>query len=377
MALSARNSERVPVRRGVILPMVAIILPVLVLFLGFAVDIAYMQNTRLELRAATDAAARAAATTLSTTDNETTARNRAIEIAAANQVAGRPLQISDSDIEFGRSNQNDSGRWVFDAASRPANSVRIDTGDRVSVPLFFGKLINTPVFQPTTSTVAAFVNVDICLVLDRSTSMKVSVDSTEKGLYTTDPRFCSMPTSDSRWMALDAAVKVFTDTLRQGNAIEQVAVATYSSVLDPDSYCGGSDDPSSLDLALTKDLSRVDSRIDDLSADVWNGNTNIEAGMRTGIDALVNATNARAQADRYLIVMTDGNQNVGNAEDAAELADANDIRVHTVTFSVDANQTLMKSVASRARGRHIHANTPEELRDAFRELAAIAAQLTD
>ena len=41
-----------------ILPLVAFLLPIMLLFLGFAVDLSYMQATRMELRCATDCAAR-------------------------------------------------------------------------------------------------------------------------------------------------------------------------------------------------------------------------------------------------------------------------------------------------------------------------------
>ncbi|MCA9241954.1 MAG: hypothetical protein KDA37_17205, partial [Planctomycetales bacterium] len=44
-------------RRGAMLPLIAIALPVVVVLLGFAVDLAFMQLTRLELQAVTDAAA--------------------------------------------------------------------------------------------------------------------------------------------------------------------------------------------------------------------------------------------------------------------------------------------------------------------------------
>ncbi len=48
-------------RRGSILTMLLILLPVLILFVGFAIDYAYMQRARTELRRATDLAAKAAA----------------------------------------------------------------------------------------------------------------------------------------------------------------------------------------------------------------------------------------------------------------------------------------------------------------------------
>lgn len=370
------------VRRGVMLPMIALLLPVLIVFLGFAVDLAYMQNTRLELRAVTDAAARAAAAELSKTDSKREARKAAKRIAKANRVAGKPLKLKNRDIEIGRSIRDASGRWSFSKGAKPANSVRVTgarTGGSASGPvsLFFGRQIGAANFEPMTTSTASFLNIDICLVLDRSTSMKVDVNSDEKGLYTSDPRFCRPPTSTSRWNALHDAVQVFTDTLRGTRAIELVALSTYSSSFTPASFCGTSGTPATLNLSLTGNMATVDEEIDNISDEVWNGNTNIESGMRIAMDTLQNDVLARQGADKVMIVLTDGNENEGNALGAANDCRSAEIRVNTVTFSVDANQLLMKEVAKAGGGRHLHANTTTELKEAFRELAAQAAQLTD
>lgn len=365
-------------RRGVMAPFIAFLLPMLMLFLGFAVDLAYMQAVRMEVRAASDASARAGAATLSESGDQRAAEAEIIRVAAANEVGGKSLRIGAERIEFGRNERTGGGRWTFRSGASPPNAVRVDVGDAATTALFFGRLIGTETFQPTAASVAGFVDIDICLVLDRSTSMKVAVDSDEEGLYTSDPRFCQAPNDRSRWLALDAAVKVFTQTLSESAVDEQVAIATYSSALDPAIFgCGVSDSPSSLDVQLTTDMSRVDGTVDSLSTSVWNGNTFIEAGMRTGLGELVNGAAARPLADRFLIVLTDGNQNEGDAEAAADDAADENVTVHTITFSEYANQDLMKSVASRGGGRHYHADTPEQLREVFRQLAAIATQLTN
>lgn len=365
-------------RRGVIVPMLAVLLPVLVLFLGFSIDLAYMQTVRMEIRAAVDASARAGAAELSMSGDAKAAEREAIRIAAANEVGGQQLTIDSQHIEFGRNERASGGRWSFRPGATPPNALRVNSGDSASTSLFFGRITGTPTFSPTAATTAGFVNIDICLVLDRSTSMKVAVNSDEEGLYTSDPRFCQPPNAISRWIALDEAVKVFTKTLDESAVSEQVAIATYSSVLDPSVFgCGLSGSPSSLDVRLTTDMSQVNATVDGLSSSVWNGNTFIESGMRTGLDELVNGSNARKLADRFLIVMTDGNQNEGDAEAAADRASASGITVHTITFSEYANQALMQSVASRGGGSHFHADTPEQLREVFRKLAAVATQLTN
>ncbi|TWT85610.1 von Willebrand factor type A domain protein [Posidoniimonas polymericola] len=364
------------------LPLIAVLLPVMLVFLGFAVDVAYMQNTRLELHAVTDAAARAAASTLSRTDSKKLARDAAERIADSNRIAGQPLKLAVSQIEFGRSVRSESGKYEFSVNTQPYNAVRV-TGDRRegsdtgAVPLLFGKIIGAKKFEPVFTSTASFLNVDICLVLDRSTSMKADVNATTSGMYTTDPLFCQPPKPNTRWRALDGASKVFTDALRDSNASEQVAIVSYNSAFSPAVYCGTSTDAASLNIDLTTDLDAVDGSVTDLTGSVWNGNTDIESGMRKGLNTLLASASARPNADRIMIVMTDGNENVGSAVAAASDCRTARVQVHTVTFSVEANQTVMKEVASIGGGKHLHAETEAQLKAAFKELAAIASQLTD
>lgn len=379
--MSRRANAR---RQGAILPLVAIIMPVMLILMGFSVDLAYMQNSRMELRAATDAAARAAATKLSQTDDTLAARNQAKLVAGQNFVAGQNLQLSDSDILIGRSEPNGAGRWQFTAGATPPNSVRV-LGNRTAgslngpVSLFFGGLVGQANFEPVQTATASFLNVDICLVLDRSTSMKVDENSSEEGLYTSDSRFCNPPRASSRWAALDSAVAVFLQTLESTDADEKVALVTYSSDLTGYSpaLCGASSQPSSLDAALTTNLGVISSEMNRLNTSVWNGNTFIESGMRRGISALTNPSTSRRFADKVMIVLTDGHENEGSAVSVAPDAQAEQIIINTITFGAYADQTLMSQVAAAGGGRHYHASNGSALVSVFRELAAQVAQITE
>jgi hypothetical protein len=272
---------------------------------------------------------------------------------------------------------------VFANGGRPANAVRV-TAQRTRgssggpVALFFGSLIGTPTFQPVQTATASFLNVDICLVLDRSTSMKQTI--TEGGsLYTSDSRFCRAPNAASRWMALDGAVRVFLAELADTDADEHVAIATYACDgcgFSPHD-CGISNQATSLDCRLTGDLSRATRAIDRLTSDVWNGHTFIEAGIREGLAAITDPALTRASADKIMIVLTDGRQNVGNAMNAARDCADEGITVHTITFADVADQVLMRQVADATGGEHFHAPNAAALRRIFRELAAQTAQLTE
>ncbi|MCA9270944.1 MAG: VWA domain-containing protein, partial [Planctomycetales bacterium] len=138
-----------------------------------------------------------------------------------------------------------------------------------------------------------------------------------------------------------------------------------------------SSQPSRIDCELDVDLGRVSGAMNDLLSTVWNGNTHISAGMMQGIDVLTRPGRSRDHADRIMIVMTDGYQNRGNAVTAAGSCAANRITVHTITFGASADIALMGSVAAAGNGRHYHAANPEELREAFRELAAMLAIITE
>ena len=61
---------RRPFRRGAILPLLALMLPVLLLVAGIAINVAYMQLCRTEMQISTDIAAKAAGRVYSMTQDE-------------------------------------------------------------------------------------------------------------------------------------------------------------------------------------------------------------------------------------------------------------------------------------------------------------------
>jgi hypothetical protein len=278
---------------------------------------------------------------------------------------------------------NGNGKWVFRAGATPANAVRVSAPRTAAsrsgpVPLFFGSLIGTPSFQPQQVATASFLNVDICLVLDRSTSMKLGVTEGEGGMGGGDSRMCSPPNATSRWRALDSAVTVFLEELDDTEAEEQVALVTYNSGSEsPQFFCGSSNTPSTLDVPLTTDLSRTDAAMDRLNTTLWNGFTYIESGIRTGLAELQNVSRARRSAEKVMILLTDGHQNVGNALNAATACTDAEIIVHTITFSDGADQAAMQQVAAETGGQHYHASSAAQLRKIFRDLAAQPTRLTE
>src|SRR5262245_19858624 len=171
MKLHYRKSRRSN-RRGAMLVFIAVCLPLLIIMAAFAIDVAWMQLARTELRTATDSAARAGAKELSLKQDATAARTKAKEAAKRNYVAGQPLVLSDADIQIGKSVQVGTGRFSFTNGGAKPNGVRVygkRTSDSKSGPvdLIFSKVLGVENFQPIEVAGSTQLDRDICLVVDR------------------------------------------------------------------------------------------------------------------------------------------------------------------------------------------------------------------
>ncbi len=367
-------------RRAAILTLFVFLLPVLLVMLGFSIDMAYMQLVQTEMRLASDNVARIAADNLSRYENEATAIQAGIDIADDFTVAGKPLRLRSSDFDFGRAVAGNDGAFVFDTNGTPINSVRVNAMRNTANPdgavsLFFGRLVGNQTYSPQVSATAAFQNVDICLVLDRSTSMKFAVNSTETGMSISDRRFCRAPPANSRWLALDRAVKVFTNVLRNNTTDEQVSIATFGSDINSvaPGLCGRRES-ATMDLQLSTNLNAADGAINTLTNSVWNGNTEIASGILRGIEELT-SSRSRRLADKVMIVLTDGFPTAGDAVAAARAAAAQKIVVYAITFGPDGAQDHMRAVAAAGNGEHAHAADEATLTAVFERFAAKATVL--
>jgi Ca-activated chloride channel homolog len=362
-------------RRAAILTLFVLLLPVILMMLGFSVDMAYMQMVQAELRLASDNVARVAAENLSRFENEALAIKAGKDVAEGFTVGGKTLRLRNEDFDFGRALLNNDGAYDFDTNGTPVNAVRVNASRNEAnpdgpVPLFFSRLVSNHTFAPQAAATASFKNVDICLVLDRSSSMKLDVNSAQSGLSITDLRFCKAPLSSSRWTALDKAVKVFTQVLRGNTSDEQVSVVTFGSDINKirSGLCGRRAN-ATLDLQLSTDLNSTDSAIDSLSNNVWNGNTEIYSGIDSAISELT-SNRSRRFAEKVMIVLTDGYPTAGDAVASARAAADKGIVVYAITFGPDSDQNHMRDVASAGKGEHAHAADEETLKEIFKRFAA-------
>ena len=177
-------------RRGAVLPLFAVLLPVLLILCAFAINIAYMQLTKTELKIASDAAARAGGRAWSFHQSVSQAQLFARRAAVRNYVAGKTVRLTNDEIEFGSADRSNNGlgRFGFEAkdtgavaaGSVEANAVRVlarftDASRNGPVNLLMGGVGNRKTFSPELSSVSTQLDRDVALVLDRSGSMAYGV----------------------------------------------------------------------------------------------------------------------------------------------------------------------------------------------------------
>jgi hypothetical protein len=234
--------------------------------------------------------------------------------------------------------------------------------------LFFGRLLGKDMFEARLASIVVHLDRDVCLVLDRSSSMKLSLTSTAETMGTGDPRFCEAPhPDDSRWAALVMAVEAFIDALDTTPQEEHLGLVTYASDY---TNCGYVNHASDINQYLSGDFSDARAAINTISNSKFNGMTNIAAGIDDGAVVLTHSGTARAFAGKTMVVFTDGHRTDGRQPElAAEDAAALGITIHTVTLGNGANQPAMQAVAEAGEGNHYHAPDAASLMEIFRKIA--------
>jgi Mg-chelatase subunit ChlD len=290
------------------------------------------------------------------------------------------LTLETADFVFGDSTRSEDGKWQFQAGASPTNSVQVNARRTAASPdgpidLFFSGLMGGGGFEYATSAVASFTNADICLVLDRSSSMKLAMDSSATSIGAANPRFCDVPWPDSRWAALASAIEVFVNKMGTTDADEKVAVVTFSSYF---TACSNTTPATTLNQPLTADLSLVTAAMTTLSNAIWNGHTETSVGMALARNELTN--NGRTTTRKVMIVLTDGAYtNYIHPSGEAALAASQGIRVHTITFGNTPQSVInnMIETAEAGGGQHFHAPDPATLNNVFGELGGSFSILTE
>ena len=371
-------------RRGSILVLSGAAFFALVALAGLSINIAYMELVRSEQRLATDAAAKAALVVLGQTQSQDQARQAAQSIAALHRVAGRIVVLDDSDIQIGASIGNANGSYSFSqtasASSVVTNSVRINSnlskmaGGGIPT-ILIPQLMGVSTFTSEQSAVSTRIDMDVCLVVDRSGSMAWTLGSTPFS-YPGDlagkspiQNYFQLPhATSSRWAALTSSVNIFANVLNEAPIKSRVALASYSSNF---TFGIWTSVVASIDQPLTTDYTTLKQKLNTLATQPLIGNTNIAAGLREGVNALTDPTRTRITSCKSIILLTDGILSQGDdpvvlATTAREM----NIRTHTIAFSAQADVALMQRVAQAGGGQCYVAPDAASLEAAFRTIAA-------
>lgn len=490
-------SIRFDCRHGAVLPLFAFLMPVLLIFCGFAINLAYMQMVTTDLKIATDAAAHAGGRAMSILQTTDGAIAKAQQIAQANTVGGRAISIGGNNdqiqVNFGVSARANNGYGMYQFTSIPkanvdnktqrANSVSVTAN--VNLPLVFqamnfsafgGNMTN---FDVNRRSIATQVDRDIALVLDRSGSMLYymedttltsvintlynTYDAVDQGWWTyftkrkvsgywidngyrTDAEIAANPAwkvfySNKKWVANWVNVRRISSTERTNALRSDLYDRTYTTnvvyqierYLNPSHSLGTSYtqakqnllvEPMSLyvsdwlhfyqtneskaprysrwyflNLGLNAFLNVLDQtdQIEYVSLVTFANDTRVDLqiqttynsirstvasivpynatatgnGMLTSVPTIMTAPNARVFAAKTLLVLTDGAANSGTTpvNAATQIRASNNIVIHAVTFTQEAEIGQMQQAAQIGGGKHYHTDEGAELVSIFEEIA--------
>ncbi len=134
------------------------------------------------------------------------------------------------------------------------------------------------------------------------------------------------------------------------------------------------------EIDLTRDYSLVSERLNEMQASHYDNCTCMGAGLERAIEEL-NSERARGASRKMIILLTDGNANVGKgglsatayALQQAEIAAEQGFRIFCVSVGANSNQVLMQQIADIGNGEHFHAEGSidqysDDLADIFRRL---------
>ena len=354
-------------RRGGMLVLLAILLPVAIILAAFAINIAWMELGRTELFIASDAAARAGGRQFVLTNDQNAAKVTARDAASRNPVAGQPLHLNDSDFVFGQSTRTAlNQRFNFTAGGGHPNALQL-LGNRGTssadgpIPLLLPNILGRSSFATQQMARSTQLDIDVAIVLDRSGSMAYA--ATEPAVWPPAPaaapsgwQFGDHVPPHSRWLNAVNAVDAFIVEMSQSPANELVALVTYN---------GGA----SIDQPLTTNYGLLDSAMDVYTQNYNSGATNIEAGIIQGVNSFATPT-AKPWAAKVIILLTDGIVNAGGDPVVAAQNAANQkITIFTISFALEADQALMQDIATVGQGKHYHASTGGSLATVFQDIA--------
>ena len=366
-------------RRGAIAALFGISLPVMLILACFALNIAYIEQVRQEMRIACDSAAKAALVNFGATQSKTSAIAFGQSVSNLNLVGGQALTLASSNFTFGNATKNSGGTYVFTANLTPLNSVQvIGTANR---SYYLSPFLPASAFAVSETSLTTRISHDICLVLDRSASMSFDLSGNEFSYPNVAPyntqvliqNYFTAPSSTlSRWAALTTAVNDFNSVLQARNLDVHLSLVTYSETFSLGTFSAVE---ATLDVPLSATYSLTPTAMNVYGAAPLLGDTNISAGLAMAQSELTGSL-ARATADRTIILMTDGVPTTGNTNIppiTLGYAQNSQIVTHVITFGGEAASgsyaTAMQQTATNGNGMYFNAPTASQLSTAFTTIA--------
>lgn len=357
--MSVFNSDDLRKRRGVSMLLFAVLLPVLIAMLAFAVEVGRMYLVRSQLQTAVDAGALAAC--LSLRDNQTDVPSA---IASAQKFvqlnrAGAFVKVPLEAITIQPGSWDTTARVFLPGATAP-NAVQV-SGTLDKEPFFFANVFGVSKFSVPRSAIAIRGEnpLDIMMTLDLTGSM--SAEGRIKALQNAAPIFVNVletvGDNDRVGVMGYGAMKSKYDPVALGHHGVAYTSAPTSLYPSNDDWCGV------LEAGLTFDFDYLRQNVLDsktLFANKYNGWTPIGAALRDSAHYL-NA-NARPGIDKVIVLMSDGHANKPNADPAgyalvmASYAASLDIKVYTISLGSAADEDLMQQIADLAGGKHFIAS---------------------
>ncbi len=362
-----RRRQKYGRRSGATLVLIALMLPVILMLASFAVNIAYVESINTEIQIVTDAAAKAAGKSYIKTGSEQSALAAANDVALANPIGGQSaLQFSPEDLEVGTSTRNsESGHYQFSPGTG-GNSIRLSTnslssgaGSAIGTPF---PLLSSREIRPLRTAVSTQGALDIALVVDASGSMAYRFN--EAAAYPPNPSdappgwsFGQPIPPNARWLDLANAVTTFTQQLDNTAQTELLTLCVYN-------------ESSWTPQRLTSSYSQINLQLNGISQAFRGGGTNIGAGIYEGLWAVRDPDYGRLYSSKVIVLMTDGVHNYGDDPVwASEYAAQQGVTIFTISFSDEADQSLMNTIAQNGGGQHFHAVNSQQLVGAFQQIA--------
>lgn len=378
MKQTRRSSRRNPsTRRGAMMPVVAMVIPIIMIFVGYSINIAYMELAQTELRLTCDSAAKAALINYGATNSSSTAIAFGQSISSNNKVMGQSVTIPSSKFIFGNSTKQSNGSYLFTASGTPVNSVQVTGASSVTLP--FGFMIASGKYSCSELSYATRVSYNIMLVLDRSASMAFDLSGNEfvypadRTLYSPLQSYFTTPSpTASRWASLTSAVNTFITVIQSRNLNVNVGLVTYAENYTLGSY---SSQEATLDVGLTTNYASILTAMNNYGSAPLLGDTNISAGLALAQSELTSSA-ATPTSDLVIILFTDGVATTGNTNIpslTSSYRTGSNIMTHVITFGGEAAsgtvQTQMQSAAQNGNGLFFNAATSAQLQSAFQTIA--------